>query len=60
MTAIAACRTCGHDPGNQGVHMRSIASDVESPYPASGDPTPASTWLALSGCPITDESLNGP
>ena len=40
--------------------MRSIASDVESPYPGSGDPTPASTWLALSGCPITDEVLDWP
>ena len=60
MTTIAACRTCGHDPGNQEAHMRSIASDVESPYPGSGDPTPTSTWLALSGCPITDEVLEWP
>lgn len=40
--------------------MSSIASDVGSPYPGSGDPTPASTWLALSGCPITDEVLEWP
>jgi hypothetical protein len=40
--------------------MSTIASDAQSPYPGVQDPTSASTWLALSGCPITDEILEWP
>jgi hypothetical protein len=40
--------------------MNSIASDAGSPYPGSRDPTATSTWLALSGGPITDEVLEWP
>jgi hypothetical protein len=40
--------------------MSSTASAGWSHYPGSGDPTPASTWLALTGCPITDEVLEWP
>ena len=40
--------------------MTNTASAVGSPYPGSGEPTPASTWLALSGGPITDEVLEWP
>jgi len=35
--------------------MSSTASAVSSSHPGSGDPTPASTWLALGGCQITDQ-----
>lgn len=40
--------------------MSTTASNAESPYPSLEDPTSASTWLALSGCPITDEILEWP
>jgi len=36
-----------------------MSTDDESPY-GSGDPTAASTWLALSGRPVTDEVLEWP
>jgi hypothetical protein len=40
--------------------MSTIAPDADPPYPAVKDPTSASTWLALSGSPITDEILQWP
>lgn len=40
--------------------MSSTASAVSSSYPGSGDPTPASMWLALGGCQITDQVLEWP
>ncbi|MBS1692311.1 MAG: hypothetical protein JST91_08825 [Actinobacteria bacterium] len=40
--------------------MSGAGSAVEEFHPGSGDPTPASTWLALSGCPITDDILEWP
>jgi len=36
-----------------------MSTDDESPY-CSGDPTAGSTWLALSGRPVTDEVLEWP
>ena len=40
--------------------MSSTASAVSSSHPGSGDPTPASMWLALGGCQITDQVLEWP
>jgi hypothetical protein len=40
--------------------MSSTSSAERSPYSGLGDPTPASTWLALSGRPIDDEILEWP
>jgi hypothetical protein len=40
--------------------MASSTSAAASPYSGQQDPTPASTWLALSGCPIADEVLEWP
>jgi hypothetical protein len=40
--------------------MSSTASAASSSYSGSEGPTPASTWLALSGCSITDDILEWP
>ncbi len=40
--------------------MSTAAEAISSPYPESGPPTAMSTWLALTGCPITEEVLRWP
>src|SRR5262249_44445087 len=45
---------------SHGALMKRTASQAGSPYPGLAEPTVASTWLALSGCSITDDVLAWP
>ena len=46
-----------HEPGSINEQYRICCLVV---HPGSGDPTPASMWLALGGCQITDQVLEWP